>query len=794
MTIGTGSSATGGTTTLQAKGALNLTSAAASTFGFGANTLGITSSNFNVSTGGALNVVGGSAGFQIGGAATTGNYLRGNGTSFVSSAIQASDIPDLSASYIKNQTSQQASSNFNISGTGVAGVALQAPLLQTADVASGTSAALMMRSGNGTAGGAGSGNVTIDTGSKNGGGLSGNVYVGDTNALNVNIGRNSSSNVALTVMGTAATSSLIFSNAANTAATTITVTTPTSTRAISFPDAGGAVCLDSGNCGGATGYILNQSTADQTASFRITGTGRANTSILTPLLDTPSGTTTLNIGTTNATVGINLNQSTTILSGKNLTVAGGGLTQSGGAVGLTANAASSFTTSSGALTLTSAAAATWSTAAGDLAVTAGANLSLGAAGGTINAGSVGTAAAGTTVHVADTTDGTNVQAVTIGSTANASNAVTLRGGSGASGGVVLQATTVALVATNLQFAQGGARNILVAQAASGAGNSLTIAAGQSGSGANNGGNLVLQAGATGGSGTTGSVVVKANGTDSTSAFDVQNSSGVSQLTVDTTNSKVILPTAGVLQANNLIPTATLSVGAAAQALSLLGTSATTLAVTSGANTLTVNFAAPTVNGAVYQFAAPTTASTTYTICTSDLNSCGNSATGYLRKGVANETSSANLTAGQLLYTFSNSSSTASGVLKIDNGGGTGSALSVVATTNPASNNALIYAKLTNASVGGNLLDLWGGASGSETSKLAVDATGNVVQAGGVSTTTTVNGQRISSAANFTGTVTAATSFIARFLTPRIPRRPRRTRRRRRFALGTQRARRRTRAT
>lgn len=49
-----------------------------------------------------------------------------------------------------------------------------------------------------------------------------------------------------------------------------------------------------------------------------------------------------------------------------------GLTQSGGAVSLTGNAASSFTTSSGALTLTGAAASTWSTAAGALTLSSAA--------------------------------------------------------------------------------------------------------------------------------------------------------------------------------------------------------------------------------------------------------------------------------------------------------------------------------------------------------------------------------------------------------------------------------------
>jgi|GEM_PF-4707132 len=61
-----------------------------------------------VNTSGAINTA---IGYQVSGAATLGNYLRGDGTNFVSSAIQASDIPDLSGTYVvlapsANQTIQ----------------------------------------------------------------------------------------------------------------------------------------------------------------------------------------------------------------------------------------------------------------------------------------------------------------------------------------------------------------------------------------------------------------------------------------------------------------------------------------------------------------------------------------------------------------------------------------------------------------------------------------------------------------------------------------------------------------
>jgi hypothetical protein len=95
-------------------------------------------------------------------------------------------------------------------------------------------------------------------------------------------------------------------------------------------------------------------------------------------------------------------------------------------------------------------------------------------------------------------------------------------------------------AGDLTFAQGANRTLSVAQASSGTGNNLTIVAGQSSTGANNGGNLILQAGASGGSGSTGSVIVKANGTDSATAFQIQRAAATDVLTVDTANSTTLL--------------------------------------------------------------------------------------------------------------------------------------------------------------------------------------------------------------------------------------------------------------
>ena len=106
--------------------------------------------------------------------------------------------------------------------------------------------------------------------------------------------------------------------------TTVGFTTPTSTRSILFPDAGGTVCTTTATtCSaayalatGSNNYIQNQTSVDQTANFRITGTGQANTSILTPSLDTT--TTTLSVGTTNASainIGNVSNNTTTTVTG-----------------------------------------------------------------------------------------------------------------------------------------------------------------------------------------------------------------------------------------------------------------------------------------------------------------------------------------------------------------------------------------------------------------------------------------------------------------------------------------------
>ena len=333
---------------------------------------------------------------------------------------------------------------------------------------------------------------------------------------------------------------------------------PTATRSILLPDESGTVCLqNSTNCGfalssGGTNYIQNQNSSDQTANFRISGTGRANTSLQAPLFDTPSGTT-LAIGTTNATA-ISLDKSTTIT---------GGLTQSGGAISLTGNAASSLiTTSNNAL----------SVRAGGTAI-----LTLNTSGaGTVNVGTDNTInvniGGGTdvarTIRVGDPQSaGTAAQTVSVGSQRSTST-TTIQGGNGSS-------------AIALNTATNGSINLTTTGT----------------------GKINLTTGTAG-------VVVKPT-TDNGAVFQVQNAAGGYILNVDTSSNTVglgtLLVTAPSLFDANIdtyfngdlgIGTSTatvLNMGHAGSTVTIQGDSSSTFKATSGSFTTTLGFTTPTAN-------------------------------------------------------------------------------------------------------------------------------------------------------------------------------------------------------
>ncbi len=73
----------------------------------------------NVATGTLLTTRGGTG---VNASGVSGNFLRSNGTTWASSPFLASDIPTNLGSYIQNSTLQQATSNFNVDGTGTANI------------------------------------------------------------------------------------------------------------------------------------------------------------------------------------------------------------------------------------------------------------------------------------------------------------------------------------------------------------------------------------------------------------------------------------------------------------------------------------------------------------------------------------------------------------------------------------------------------------------------------------------------------------------------------------------------
>lgn len=119
--------------TVRVPGGLNVTGASnftgplvvggAGTFSGNLNVTGtLTAGTFSVPAAnltGILPVAKGGTGIGASGAA--GNFLRSDGVSWVSSALQPADIPSLAGSYIQNGSSPQAGANFNIAGNGTVG-------------------------------------------------------------------------------------------------------------------------------------------------------------------------------------------------------------------------------------------------------------------------------------------------------------------------------------------------------------------------------------------------------------------------------------------------------------------------------------------------------------------------------------------------------------------------------------------------------------------------------------------------------------------------------------------------
>ncbi|MDB5182188.1 MAG: exported protein of unknown function, partial [Candidatus Saccharibacteria bacterium] len=188
-----------------------------------------------------------------------------------------------------------------------------------------------------------------------------------------------------------------------------------------------------------------------------------------------------------------------------------------------------------ALTFGSAAAATISSATNQ-------NLTLQAAGtgslallsgsGGISIGSTGSSTSSSTVRIADTTSGTGTQAVTIGSSANAGNALTLEAGN--TGKIQIGNSTAA---HTIQIGAGGTAAQSVTIGSTSSSSVTTIQAGTGNL------NLVTNSASAG-------VIVKAQ-SDTATAFQVQASNSSPILNIDTTDTNLLAGLNGGFESNPL---------------------------------------------------------------------------------------------------------------------------------------------------------------------------------------------------------------------------------------------------
>ena len=132
------------------------------------------------------------------------------------------------------------------------------------------------------------------------------------------------SNAGVATLGTSGagglTGQLAFATTTNTNKVTLQSATQRGNYTLDIPALAGNATICTSNSTTACGnFIQNQNAAQQaTSNFWISGTGRADTSILTPLVDTATAVA-LNIGTTNATQ-INLNENTVVANDKSIVI------------------------------------------------------------------------------------------------------------------------------------------------------------------------------------------------------------------------------------------------------------------------------------------------------------------------------------------------------------------------------------------------------------------------------------------------------------------------------------------
>lgn len=441
-------------------------------------------------------------------------------------------------------------------------------------------------------------------------------------------------NITTTAGQTAAGSLLFADGTLDGFATTLNTNTLGANHAISLPNEDGTICLqNSTNCGfapstGGTGYIQLQGSSPgtaQTGNINVSGTTIAGTSVLSPLVDTPTAVA-LNIGTTNATA-INLKKSTVIT---------GGLTQSGGAVSLTGNAASSLTTTTGGITIQAAGTNT---------------LALNTAGaGVVELGNLNS----TTISIGRGSD--IARTINIGNVASATTAQTITMGSVSAGSV----TTI----------QGGTGSGAITLAPASGGNIALTTTGA--------GNVNVTTGS-------GGLVVKSL-TDNAAAFRVQTLGGVNLLNVNTLTSIVGV---GMLLVTNpsgfdaTIDTAlgatinlgtsaatALNIGNTSAPIMIQGSSASVIKAKSGSFTTTLGFTTPTANRTV------NIGDESGTICIQNSANCGfltGSAASYIQNTTTLQNANIAVQAaasGTVVAVLQANAAGTADILSLRNGGGT----------------------------------------------------------------------------------------------------------------------------
>ncbi len=216
--------------------------------------------------------------------------------------------------------------------------------------------------------------------------------------------------------------------------------------------------------------ILNQISTNQTADFRISGTGRANTSFISPIVDgisvalggaatlgvgtSTTGTTALTVGNTSSTFTAESNATANLFNGNTAHTINLG----------TGTASNGITIGSAGSTSNTIIQGGTGTATGDIVLQTAASgiVNIGTnnvASKVINIGSVAAVAQDTDVHIADSSGG--VQTLTLGSV-NSTSSTTIRGGTGA---INLNAATIATNATTLALFNTNAVTVTALQAA-----------------------------------------------------------------------------------------------------------------------------------------------------------------------------------------------------------------------------------------------------------------------------------------------------------------------------------------